>query len=125
MVLRGCGSCGRCQCWCKRSFDWHTRALYVDVLYIGLQCVSKLWTNHLLFKSGISVLLDHSQLECERRTHKNTFWDCLREEMHLVSLFIVASIAAVFVLSAQYLHLKLDKACYKSLRIDKSCVLPL
>lgn len=29
--------------------------------------------------------------------------------MHRVSLFIVASIAAVFVLNAQYLHLKLDE----------------
>lgn len=45
-VLQGCGSCGRCQCWFQRSSDWLTRALHVDVLYIGLQCVCKLWTNH-------------------------------------------------------------------------------
>lgn len=45
--------------------------------------------------------------------------------MHCVSLFIVASIAAVFVLSSQYLHLKVDKACCEILKIDKSRVLPL
>lgn len=48
----------------------------------------------------------------------------LSEEMHRVSLFIVASIAAVFVLSSQYLHLKLDKGCYEILKNVMS-VLPL
>lgn len=42
--------------------------------------------------------------------------------MHRVSLFIVASIAAVFVLSSEYLHLK---RIPKFLKIDKSSVLPL
>ena len=38
LVLQGCGG-RRCQRWFQRSICWLTRALYVDVLYIGLQCV--------------------------------------------------------------------------------------
>lgn len=65
--------------------------------------------------SSISVLLDHVITEITLR-------DCLREELHRVSLFIVASIAAVFVLSSQYLPPKLDKVCYQIVN-DRSRVL--
>lgn len=49
VILQGCGSCRRCQCQFQ-SIGRLTRALYVDVVYIGLQCVCELRTNHELFK---------------------------------------------------------------------------
>lgn len=64
--------------------------------------------------SSISVLLDRVITEV-------TLWACLREEMHRVSLFLVASIAAVFVLSSQHLPPNL-KVCYQIVN-DQSHVL--
>lgn len=73
--------------------DWHTRALYVDVLYIV-----SLSYGQILYVRGISVLVDHSQLERDCSNHRNIFRDCQSEEN---AFSFVASIAAVFVLKSE------------------------
>lgn len=88
----------------------------VDVLYIGLRCVCPFRKHR-----ALSVLSDHRRLDCGWPNHKSALRDYVREDVRCVSLSVVASVAAVFVLGSGDSHLKLMNA--RSWSLDRDHIL--